>query len=125
MLTATLAALVGYQIRKLWLERKAAQFGSQLKLRLVAMFAMMAIVPGVLIYAVSLQFAIKSIDSWFDVRVDNALESAIALGRGSSTTCSTSSRPRPRRSPRASPTATSSVRYASTVCASRSAPTPR
>ena len=83
VLTATLAALVGYQIRKLWLERKAAQFGSQLKLRLVAMFAMMAIVPGVLIYAVSLQFAIKSIDSWFDVRVDNALESAIALGRGS------------------------------------------
>ncbi|MCP5310323.1 ATP-binding protein [Cognatazoarcus halotolerans] len=83
VLTVTLAALVGYQIRKLWLERKAAQFGSQLKLRLVAMFAMMAIVPGVLIYSVSLQFAIKSIDSWFDVRVDTALESAIALGRGS------------------------------------------
>jgi nitrogen fixation/metabolism regulation signal transduction histidine kinase len=41
----------------------------------------MAVVPGVLVYAVSLQFAVKSIDSWFNVRVDKALEGGLALGR--------------------------------------------
>ncbi|MDZ4253839.1 MAG: ATP-binding protein, partial [Sulfuritalea sp.] len=32
-------------------------------------------------YGVSMQFAVKSIDSWFDVRVDAALEGGLALGR--------------------------------------------
>ena len=42
----------------------------------------MAVLPGVLIYAVSVQFVTKSIDTWFDVRVEKALESGLDLGRG-------------------------------------------
>ena len=53
----------------------------RLKLRLMAIFAAMAVVPGALVYAVSLQFAVKSIESWFNVRVDTALESGLQLGR--------------------------------------------
>jgi nitrogen fixation/metabolism regulation signal transduction histidine kinase len=49
----------------------------------MSIFAAMAVVPGVLVYAVSLQFAVKSIDSWFNVRVDAALESGLQLGRSS------------------------------------------
>ena len=41
----------------------------------------MAVVPGTLIYGVSVQFLTRSIDSWFDVRVDSALEGGINLGR--------------------------------------------
>jgi nitrogen fixation/metabolism regulation signal transduction histidine kinase len=37
--------------------------------------------PGVLLYGVSMQFAVNSIDSWFDVRVDTALEGGLNLGR--------------------------------------------
>jgi len=33
------------------------------------------------VYGVSMQFAVKSIDSWFDVRVDAALEGGLNLGR--------------------------------------------
>lgn len=80
VLVVTLGGMVAYQLRKLWREVRASQFGSRLKLRLLAMFAAMAIVPGVLIYAVSLQFAVRSIESWFDVRVDAALEGGLALG---------------------------------------------
>lgn len=76
-----LAALVGIQLRRLWREYRAHQFGSRLKYRLMLMFALMAVVPGAVLYAVSLQFVVRSIDSWFDVRVDRALEGGIALGQ--------------------------------------------
>ena len=76
-----LASLVFVQLRGLWQEYRARRFGSRLKLRLMAIFAAMAVVPGVLVYAVSLQFAVKSIESWFNVRVDTALESGLQLGR--------------------------------------------
>jgi nitrogen fixation/metabolism regulation signal transduction histidine kinase len=78
-----LASLVFVQLRGLWREYRARRFGSRLKLRLMAIFAAMAVVPGVLVYAVSLQFAVKSIESWFNVRVDAALESGLQLGRTS------------------------------------------
>ena len=45
------------------------------------MFGLMAVLPGVLIYAVSVQFVTKSIETWFDVRVEKALESGLDLGR--------------------------------------------
>ncbi|MGL1833667.1 ATP-binding protein [Rhodocyclaceae bacterium SMB388] len=76
-----LAGLVGIQLRDLWREYRTRQFGSRLKYRLLLMFALMAVVPGVVLYAVSLQFVVRSIDSWFDVRVDRALEGGIALGQ--------------------------------------------
>ncbi|GIK24811.1 MAG: two-component sensor histidine kinase [Betaproteobacteria bacterium] len=78
---ATLLGLVLWQLRQLWREHRAQVFGSRLKLRLMLMFALMAVVPGALVYAVSLQFAVKSIESWFDVRVDKALEGGLNLGR--------------------------------------------
>ncbi len=76
-----LFGLVLWQLRDLWREHRAKLFGSRLKLRLVLMFALMAVSPGVLVYAVSVQFAVKSIESWFDVRVDKALEGGLSLGR--------------------------------------------
>src|SRR5262245_57142081 len=41
----------------------------------------MAVVPGALVYTVSVQFLAKSIESWFDVKVDAALEGGINLGQ--------------------------------------------
>ncbi|MCK2086887.1 ATP-binding protein [Thauera aromatica] len=81
MVAVVLAGLVGVQLRQLWREYRARQFGSRLKYRLVLMFALMGVVPGVVVYAVSLQFVVRSIESWFDVRVDSALEGGIALGQ--------------------------------------------
>jgi nitrogen fixation/metabolism regulation signal transduction histidine kinase len=77
----SLFALIVWQVRALWIEHRARVFGSRLKLRLMLMFGLMAVLPGVLIYAVSVQFVTKSIDTWFDVRVESALESGLNLGR--------------------------------------------
>ena len=76
-----LFVLIVWQVRVLWQEHRAKVFGSRLKLRLMLIFGMMAVLPGVLIYAVSVQFVTKSIETWFDVRVEKALESGINLGR--------------------------------------------
>ncbi|MEW6165887.1 MAG: ATP-binding protein [Pseudomonadota bacterium] len=77
-----LLGLVAAQVRRLFREYRRGVFGARLKSRLLLMLALMAVVPGVLVYAVSMQFAVKSIDSWFDVRVEAALDGGLDLGRG-------------------------------------------
>ncbi|MBI1964965.1 MAG: HAMP domain-containing protein [Betaproteobacteria bacterium] len=77
-----LTALVVYQVITLRRELKAGVFGSRLTLRLVLLFALMAVLPGALIYGMSVQFLARSIESWFEVRVDRALEGGLNLGRG-------------------------------------------
>jgi nitrogen fixation/metabolism regulation signal transduction histidine kinase len=76
-----LSGLVIFQLVRLARQRHHKVFGSLLTFRLVVMFALMAVVPGVLVYMVSVQFLAKSIESWFDVRVDRALEGGLNLGR--------------------------------------------
>jgi nitrogen fixation/metabolism regulation signal transduction histidine kinase len=80
-LAASLAALVAWQIRGLWRRYRARAFGSRLTVRLLLLLALMAVVPGALVYTVSVQFLSKSIESWFDVKVDAALEGGISLGQ--------------------------------------------
>ena len=76
-----LLVLVIFQLRVLWRKFRAKVFGSRLTLRLLLIFAFMALLPGLLVYLVSVQFLSKSIESWFDVRVDNALESGLSFAR--------------------------------------------
>ncbi|MBE0621340.1 MAG: HAMP domain-containing protein [Burkholderiales bacterium] len=80
-LALAVLALVGYQLWVLTAKLRARVFGSRLTLRFLLMFLPMVIVPGGLVYVVSLQFMAKSIESWFDVRVDKALEGGLNLGR--------------------------------------------
>ena len=81
LVAIALLSLLGWQLRELWREHRLKVFGSRLKLRLMLFFGLMAVIPGTLIYGVSVQFLTKSIESWFDVRVEKALESGLALGR--------------------------------------------
>lgn len=80
-LVLCLIALVVYQLAKLRRKVRAGVFGAKLTRRLVWFFALMALLPGLLVYSVSVGFLARSIDSWFDVRVDNALEAGLSLGR--------------------------------------------
>lgn len=76
-----LMALVGYLLWRLRRRLKTGALGSRLALRLLLIFSLMAILPGVLVYSASVQFLGKSIESWFDVKVDQALEGGLSLGR--------------------------------------------
>ena len=81
VLALYLTVLVGYQLWQLRGKLKAQVFGAKLTLRLTLFFILIAILPGLLVYAVSVQFLDKSIESWFDLRVEKALESGLNLGR--------------------------------------------
>lgn len=81
VLALYLTVLVGYQLWQLRGKLKAQVFGAKLTLRLTLFFILIAILPGLLVYAVSVQFLDKSIESWFDLRVEKALEGGLNLGR--------------------------------------------
>lgn len=81
LLASGLMVLVGYQLWRLRNKLKNKVFGAKLTLRLVLFFTLIGVLPGILIYVVSVQFLNKSIESWFDVRVEKALEGGLNLGR--------------------------------------------
>ena len=56
-------------------------FGTRLIAKLAMIFALVGIVPGLSLYGVSLQFVSRSIETWFDVKVESALNSGLELGR--------------------------------------------
>lgn len=66
---------------RLWRQIRRRQFGARMTARFAWYFTLIGIIPGALIYLLSVQFLSKSIESWFNVRVDTALESGLNLGR--------------------------------------------
>ena len=66
---------------RLLLRLRQGRFGSRLLLKIAATFALVGFLPGLLIYSVSYQFVSRSIESWFDVKVEGALDAGLSLGR--------------------------------------------
>lgn len=77
----SLAVLVVLLVARLVRRLRQRRFGARLMARFAIAFALVGVLPGMLIYVVSVQFLSRSIESWFDVRVDRALESGLTLGR--------------------------------------------
>ena len=69
-----LVVVIGIRWRK-------GRFGTRLIAKLAMIFALVGVVPGVILYSVSWQFVSKSIETWFDVKVESALNSGLELGR--------------------------------------------
>jgi nitrogen fixation/metabolism regulation signal transduction histidine kinase len=72
--------LVTVALTRLVRRYRAGKFGSKLMARLVLLFAGIGILPGLVIFMVSVQFVSHSIDSWFDVKIEAALQSGLNLG---------------------------------------------
>ncbi|MBC7685387.1 MAG: HAMP domain-containing protein [Bdellovibrionales bacterium] len=77
---ATLVLFVVVALARLYSRYKAGKFGSRLMARLVLLFAGIGVLPGLVIFLVSVQFVSHSIDSWFNVKIEAALESGVNLG---------------------------------------------
>ena len=81
LVALALLVLIGVLLVRLYRRYRRGKFGSRLMARLVMLFAIIGILPGVVIYAVSVQFVSRSIESWFDVRVESALDAGVKLGQ--------------------------------------------
>ena len=73
--------LIIFQVFKLLQSVRKEITGSKLTLRLVISFGLMVLIPVTIVYLVSVNFLTKSIESWFDVRVESALEGGLNLGQ--------------------------------------------
>ena len=78
--TLLMGVIVWLAVRLL-LRLQQGKFGSRLLLKIAATFALVGFFPGLLIYSVSYQFVSRSIESWFDVKVEGALDAGLSLGR--------------------------------------------
>ena len=78
---AALIVLIGFQLWHLYKKIKSGVMGSRLTLRLLSTFALMAIIPGLIVYLVSVNFLTRSIESWFNVKVESALDGGLSLGQ--------------------------------------------
>jgi len=83
LVLVVLLGVIGNNLWRLIRAVQARQAGSRLTLRLMALFVMLAVVPGTIVYGFSMQFLQRGVDSWFDVRVENALDDALALSQAS------------------------------------------
>jgi nitrogen fixation/metabolism regulation signal transduction histidine kinase len=81
VVAALLSLVLVWIIVRLAVRLRRGKFGSRLLVKLAAIFALVGLMPGLLIYVVSYQFVSRSIESWFDVKVEGALESGLNLGR--------------------------------------------
>lgn len=81
LLALLLLAVLAWVALRLALRLRQGRFGSQLLVKLAAIFALVGLLPGLLIYVVSYQFVTRSIESWFDVKVEGALSAGVNLAR--------------------------------------------
>src|SRR5690606_27605747 len=81
ILAAALLSWVVVMGGRLMRQVRRRQFGARITSRFTLYFTLIGVLPGVLIYVLSVQFMSRSIESWFNVRVDSALTAGLNLGR--------------------------------------------
>ncbi len=78
---ALFLVLIGRSVWTLIRQYRQKVAGSRLTARLVVMFVILSVTPVTAVYLFSLDFIKRGIDSWFDVRVENALNDALELSQ--------------------------------------------
>ncbi|WP_018233240.1 sensor histidine kinase [Thioalkalivibrio thiocyanodenitrificans] len=78
-----LSVLIGTKVYQAVRQAVNREPGSRLTLKLVLIFVVLALAPVSIVYYFSMKFLDEGIDSWFDVRVEKALEDALELSRSS------------------------------------------
>jgi len=76
-----LLALIVYNVYRLIVQYRLKTIGSHLTARMIGVFVLLTIIPVSIVYYFSLSFLHRSIDSWFDVGIETALEDSLQLGR--------------------------------------------
>lgn len=76
-----LLGLILVSLYRLAMQFRARVVGSRLTLRLLGIFTVLAVAPVAVVLIFSLQVVNRGIDTWFDVKTEQALDDALAVGR--------------------------------------------
>ena len=81
LLLILLLFLVLRNLVKLLYDRRRKVMGARLRTRLVAAFVALTLLPTIVLFFFSLSFITTSIEFWFNVPVEQALENSLSVGR--------------------------------------------
>jgi two-component system nitrogen regulation sensor histidine kinase NtrY len=79
ILLVLLVFLVGRNLIKLFYERQRKILGSHLRFRLVLAFVAISLLPAILLFFIGVGFMTRSIENWFTVQVEGALEGSLEV----------------------------------------------
>ena len=77
----TLIILISINLRGLIKQLRDKTPGARLTVRMLGMFVLLSVTPVLILYYFSLDFLHRGVDSWFDLRVEQALEDSLELSR--------------------------------------------
>lgn len=78
-ITVALASIVVRRLFMLYLSRRRGQTGAKLHARLVLLFALIAVIPTVVVSVFSTAFLNRGLDSWFSQRIQDAVGSSVIM----------------------------------------------
>lgn len=76
-----LVTLIFLNLRHLIHQRREQLPGTRMTVRMIGMFTALSVTPVLIVYLFSLDFLHRGIDSWFDLRVEQALDNSLDLSR--------------------------------------------
>ena len=77
----SLSILIILNLKRLISQLKNRVIGSRMAIRIVVLFSLLSVTPVLVVYYFSLDFLHRGIDSWFDLRVEQALDDSLELSR--------------------------------------------
>ncbi len=92
LLVILLIFLVVRNLVKLLYDRKRKVMGAKLRTRLVVAFIALTLVPASVLFIFAVNFITKSIGSWFNIPVEQALEHSLSVGQRLYTTAEENNR---------------------------------
>ncbi|HVO04824.1 MAG TPA: PAS domain-containing sensor histidine kinase [Candidatus Cybelea sp.] len=76
-ITLALAGIVVHRLVQLGLSRRRGQTGAKLHIRLVTLFALIAVIPTIIVSVASTAFLNRGLDAWFRERIQDAVGSSV------------------------------------------------
>ena len=70
----SLSILIILNLKRLIHQLKNRVIGSRMTVRIVILFSLLSVTPVLVVYYFSLDFLHRGIDSWFDLRIEQALD---------------------------------------------------
>ncbi len=77
----TFVILILINLKRLIRQLKNRVIGSRMTVKMVMIFSLLSVTPVLIVYYFSLDFLHRGIDSWFDLRVEQALDDSLELSR--------------------------------------------
>jgi len=81
VLLLTLILLVFRNLFKIYLERRSNILGSRFLVKLVVAFVGLTLLPSLILFVVASNFIITSIESWFNIRVEESLQRSLEIAQ--------------------------------------------